>query len=142
LEGTLGLHLMEEQAIYASEVSQATNAAKWAHLVMRKLWKISWALWENRNEEEHKSDQDNHLKQLLRQVDKEIDMGTQGHQQLKKWFSRNMIEKVRKGTAGYISCWLRSLSMIRTRLAWIADLSDGYNQMRKVMRQFLTQTTK
>jgi hypothetical protein len=51
LEGILGRHWTDEQNIYHSEVSQATSGKKWAHLVIRKLWRIAWDLWEHRNAE-------------------------------------------------------------------------------------------
>jgi hypothetical protein len=82
LEGILGKHWGEEQTLYKEQDNLATSGQKWAHLVIRRLWKIAWELWQHRNKEAHKNDTSIQLENLLQQVRQEMERGTQGIQSL------------------------------------------------------------
>ena len=137
LEGIMGLHWMEQQHHYASTHSKAMNASKWAHLTIRKLWLIAWALWQHRNEEAHKNDQSQLMETLHLKVQEEIDIGTQGYQELQPWFSHEETTRVLNGNHIYITCWLNAVRARRERFLRREQNAPTFVQMRNTMRQFL-----
>jgi hypothetical protein len=137
MEGTLGRHWSEEQSIHYQNESEATDGNKWAQLVIRKLWIIAWDLWQNRNNEEHQNDEENERQRLLEEVEKEIQLGTEGYTTMEIFFSQLAVDKVRKGHTAYITLWLQSVQIRRERYKRIRESSKGYQQMRQTLRQFL-----
>jgi hypothetical protein len=68
MEGVMGKHWAEEQEWYRQQNPEVTSGHKWAQLVIRRLWKITWDLWQHRNEMDHKNDQQLELSQLQAQA--------------------------------------------------------------------------
>ena len=137
LEGIIGKHWSEEQQFYRTTNNLATSGTKWARLIIRKLWKIAWDLWSNRNNEAHKNDDQNLMTQLLQQVQHEFDLGIQGHQELQPYFTVQAKDSVLKGNTQYIQGWLRNISARRQRLLRKQEDSADIQQMRQTLRQFL-----
>jgi hypothetical protein len=97
MEGVMGQHWAEEQEWYKQQHPEAKSGQQWAQLVIRRLWKIAWDLWQHRNEMEHKNDQQLELAQLQVQAKTEIEIGHRGYTSLKFLFTSDVVEKVIKG---------------------------------------------
>jgi hypothetical protein len=138
LEGTLGRHWEDEQTHFAETNSSATSGRRWAHLVIRKLWKIAWEMWLHRNAQAHRNDSIETLQQSLQLVQQELDKGTQGYQELKHFFTSEEKERVLQGNLTYVTCWLRAVQSRRLRRTRHQAQSSEFNQMRNTLRQFLT----
>ena len=114
------------------------SGQKWAHLTIRKLWKIAWDIWDHRNQEAHKHDTQLEMDNLLRQAQNEIEIGARGQQDLQHFLSQEEQYKVLRGNAQYIQCWLRSVQARRSREHRRQQTSSDFSRMRHTLRQFLT----
>ena len=141
LEGILGRHWEDEQDHFKEIETEATSGSKWAHLIVRKLWKIAWDLWMNRNEEAHRHDDQQELDDLLAQVTDEIQIGTQGYIALQTWFHPTEIRRVQQGDKAYIHSWINAVRARRSRFERRQEISPEFERMRNNLRQFLTVTT-
>jgi hypothetical protein len=68
---------MLQQLVYLERCSIERNSQQWAGMVVDRLWKIAWEMWQHRNHKEHKDNINKELAQLWKQVEQEIEIGTQ-----------------------------------------------------------------
>ena len=71
------------------------------------------------------------------ELEKEIQLGTEGYTTMEIFFPQPAVDKVRKGHTAYITLWLQSVQIRRARYKRIRESSKGYQQMRQTLRQFL-----
>jgi hypothetical protein len=67
----LGTKWKDYQIIYYSNRSFKKLGTKWAHLVIQKLWKIAWAMWQNRNNKDDKNKRNKELDFLQQRYKKD-----------------------------------------------------------------------
>jgi hypothetical protein len=136
LEGCLSSKWMEWQETYLQNESIQRSSHKWAELVVRKIWKIAWAMWQHRNQKEHYNDNIKELNELRSKVDLEISKGTQQIRELEILFSNNTLEKVKQGDRGYMTAWLRNVT---ARRKWVERQENSHEMtsMRRIMHRFL-----
>jgi Reverse transcriptase (RNA-dependent DNA polymerase) len=137
MEGVLGKHWAEEQDWYKQQQSEVTSGRKWAQLVIRRLWKIAWDIWQHRNEMEHKHDQQIELQRLRELANTEIEVGPKGYGTMQFLFTPDMINKVMNGNRDYVANWIRSVQVRRQRHERIEKQSGAFINMRNMMRRFL-----
>ena len=137
IEGTLGKHWSEEQNMYKTQDHDATSGQKWAHLVIRRLWKIAWDVWQHRNEAAHCNDTQALRDILLRQVQDEFDTGIAGIRELQPFLQIHTKDTVLRSNNQYLQSWLRSVKARRTRDIRKQTTSTEFDQMRQTLRQFL-----
>jgi hypothetical protein len=58
LEGCIGTHWKIIQEKFYLNQSIQRSGVRWAQLVVRRLWKIAWEMWQNRNKKAHQDDQE------------------------------------------------------------------------------------
>jgi hypothetical protein len=97
----------------------------------KKLWQIAWELWQHRNNEEHKDDQEKI--QHVQIIQEEIQLGTENFLKLNKLFEAKEIEKVKSNNSGYMRAWIRLVQAIRKREHKREDETGGVRQMRTLM---------
>ena len=131
-------HQINQQTLYKEQNHSATSGQKWAHLVIRKLWKIAWEIWQHRNNEAHKNDSAIQLEELIQQARRETEKGTQGILSLQVLMSSDETDRVFKGTSAYIQSWLRAVQARRNREAREQEQSTAIRQMQQTLRNFLT----
>jgi hypothetical protein len=137
IEGVLGLHWMEPQDHYTNDNQKAVNGSKWAHLIIRKLCKIAWELWQNRNAEAHSNDQEQLLERLHAKVIDEVTIEARGYADMERFFEEQELEQVRNGNSVFISCWLITIRARREQHQQREQMTPTFVQMRDAMRRFL-----
>ena len=138
MEGVLGKHWSEEQDWYKQQKSEVTSGRKWAQLVIRRLWKIAWDIWQHRNEMEHRHDQQKELFRLRELAKVEIEVGSKGYGSMQFLFTPEMVDKVLHGNKDYVANWIRSVQVRRQRQERVEAQSGAMINMRNMMRRFLT----
>jgi hypothetical protein len=105
-------------------------------MVIRKLWRIAWEIWQHRNEKEHDNDIGKEKEKLIQKVNEEIERGMDGAIDIANMLEENEIQKVLLGNVGYIRGWLRNLT---ARRAYVARGGNNreLQQMRHTMHRFL-----
>jgi hypothetical protein len=137
LEGVLGIHWQHQQEAYLTAKQSKKSGIQWSMMVIRKLWKIAWSLWQYRNTQEHAKDMDNEWSRLKEAVDAELEVGHQGIVGLDVLFRQQEIEKALRGQHGYTRAWLRNVKTRRQREFRKYEMSGEMERMRQVMRKFL-----
>jgi hypothetical protein len=136
LEGCLGISWTTAQEDYIREENIQQNSLKWGILVVRKLWKIAWELWQHRNLKEHNQDKEKETERIRIQIATEIEIGHQHINELYQFFKDTEINKLQGSNQGYQLAWLRN---VKARRTW-AKRQEGSNEMqskRRNLRQFL-----
>jgi hypothetical protein len=80
----------------------------------KKLWKIAWAMWENRNRKEHE-DKTLAADAVRKEVETEISLGTQNICKLRGMFLDSEIVKARGNNVSYSRAWVRQVRSVRKR---------------------------
>jgi hypothetical protein len=140
LEGCLSQVWVDEQDQFYSNNNIQKSGLGWAQLVIKRLWKIAWSLWENRNLKEHEQDTYREASKLQSQVEEEISVGAEGVPGLAFMFSEGEIEKVRGTNMAYKRAWLRNIKVRRKRAEQHDEDSRTMQSMRNTMRRFLNRT--
>jgi hypothetical protein len=69
---------------------------QWAKWTIKRIWKIAWEMWENRNKFEDENDVERTNKTIEERVAEEVELGTQNFIQLWYWFNTNELNKAKK----------------------------------------------
>jgi hypothetical protein len=115
LEGCIGTHWKQQQALYYKRIQSKKGHDQWAVRVIRKLWMIAWNMWENRNKKEHEEDKLRESEMIQTAVDQEIALGTQNIYNLESNFSDLELERAKGKNSSYSKAWLRQVRSIRAR---------------------------
>jgi hypothetical protein len=137
LEGYLGTHWQEYQEEYYQDTPYKKSGLGWSMMIIRKLWRIAWTLWEHRNKQAHLHDKANEKDQLQLQVESELVQGTQLISNLETLLSELELERVRGTHSGYIKSWLRNVRARRRRATQQLEDSRGIQLMRATVQRFL-----
>ena len=76
LEGCLSREWTNRQSQYFKDQNSRRSGQRWMSILIRRLWKIPWDLWQHRNHKEHMQDHEQMVSRLLQEVQEQI---TQGH---------------------------------------------------------------
>jgi hypothetical protein len=136
LEGCLGKHWIVQQGKYYSKHKIKKREEKWATLVVRRLWKIAWALWEHRNDKEHTNDKEKEYTELQMAVEEEIAKGWSDLQDADFMFTEDELNKARGKNLAYKRAWLRNVQGRRTA-AQLDPQQREMQAMRRNMYRFL-----
>jgi hypothetical protein len=93
-------------------------------------------MWQHRNAKEHKDDIEKQTQALRDEVQREIEKGTEGIQELHKLFTKDELEKVKGNNLAYARAWIRNVA---ARRRWVErqKSSSAMQGMRRIMQQFL-----
>jgi hypothetical protein len=138
LEGCLGNHWVDAQGQFYTNNSIQKSGAGWAELVIRKLWKIAWSMWEHRNTKEHSNDIENETNTIRAQVDVELARGGEGLYGSAHMFTEQEIEKVKGSNLAYQRAWLRNVKVRRAYNSHQAEGTQQIQRMRRFMQRFLS----
>jgi hypothetical protein len=136
LEGCIGQQWIQAQGSYLSRIKVKKSKERWAQLVIRRLWKIAWHLWENRNKKEHDRDVEREHMALQVAINAEIDKGSEGIADSHVLFSDSELSKARGCNLAYKRAWLRNVQA-RRRSATSGLSSRDMLLMRRTMHRFL-----
>jgi predicted Ser/Thr protein kinase len=106
-------------------------------MVIRKLWKIAWDIWQHRNHQEHCDDKQKEWERIQQEVQLEIQKGNEGIVDTAFMFMEDEIEKVKDGHMAYAKAWLRNLKARKRFTQRHSEGSSEIQQMRNLMRRFL-----
>jgi hypothetical protein len=137
LEGCIGIHWKEQQALYYKHIQSKKGAEQLAQKVIKRLWKIAWHMWDNRNKKEHEGDQSREEERIRAEVEKEIALGTQHILKLEPVFNESELQKARGSNLIYSQAWLRQARSIRAREIRREEQSGSTRQMRATLYRFL-----
>jgi Reverse transcriptase (RNA-dependent DNA polymerase) len=137
LEGCIRNHWKHYQAQYYNKIQSKKSSERWAQHIIRKLWKIAWNLWENRNKKEHEKDKATADERVKHEVESELLLGTQNIYHLRELYSDLEISKARGSNLSYAKAWLRQVQSIRAREKRREERSGSTRQMRNTMYKFL-----
>jgi hypothetical protein len=118
LEGCLGNHWQHAQASAFIKNEAKCNGITWAPLIVRRLWKIAWQIWEFRNKKEHSDDTQREEQRLNEATDK--DQGPNGHLELDQMMEERKVEEVHRAI---------KLRNVRARKKWMAKQQEGSREM-------------
>jgi hypothetical protein len=138
LEGCLGIHWQARQQSFFTIQKSRRSGHQWLIRVIRRLWKIPWTLWNNRNQMEHSHDQARITLELQGIIQEQLTEGGQGINELESWFTTEEIAKVVPiRDVPYAKMWLRSVRAARRRHQIRYSTRSELDRMRAVMRTFL-----
>jgi hypothetical protein len=109
LEGCIGQIWQDTQEYHIQMEQVQQRSQKWANMVVRKLWRITWDMWQHCNLKEHKDDKEKESSQIASVILNEIETGTQNIKELDIFFTEAELAKVQgrvpKGTKmhGYVT---------------------------------------
>ncbi len=137
LEGCLGFHWTNHQDRYFQAQNSKRSGHRWMAALIRRIWKIPWALWERRNLEVHKNNAASLLADLRAQVQTQVDLGPQDIPELQQWFAERELDSLQATRElAYLRMWLRHVKAAR-RLGETRRGSDReMASMRALMRAF------
>ena len=138
LEGCIGSHWRINQHNYFLRQNNRKSGHRWLVQLIRRVWKIPWALWNSRNQMEHLHDRAILIADLGNKVQDQINEGHGGIVELEPFFTENEISKVLPiKDIGYARTWLRNIRAVRRRDILRRGTQDELGRMRAVMRAFL-----
>jgi hypothetical protein len=142
MEGCLGEEWKMEQELFFKENAIKKSGERWAQLVIRKLWKIAWEIWQHRNKRSHLQDEQYELERVRSQVSDEIIKGFEEICEDKYLFSDSELEKVQGAgcSMAYAKAWLRNIRIRREKAQSRPQESREIELMRGNMYRFLNIT--
>jgi hypothetical protein len=136
LEGFLSIHWALRQDSYYNTLGSKKTGLQWAILTVRRLWKIAWTMWTNRNKFEHEKDEERQIIQIEEKLQAELEEGTQNIPNLERWFRETEVERA-KGSWRYAKAWMRQVQAIRKRERRREENTGQIRRMRNFMHQYL-----
>jgi hypothetical protein len=139
LEGVLGREWTNQQSTYFKDQNSRRSGHRWMSILIRRLWKIPWELWQHRNHKEHLQDHEKMVTQLMQDVQEQITQGHNEIEELVRLFNPDEIDKISSNSRDvpYIRGWLRNVRAARHRDNLRRGTRGEMDQMRAVMRVFL-----
>ncbi len=137
LEGCLGAHWRIRQDEYFKRCNSCRSGNRWMVALIRRIWKIPWALWNSRNQKEHEKDAAAALERLKVSINLEVDKGDRGIPELVMWFTESELEKVspvRDQT--YAQAWLRNVRAGRRRDVIRKGSASEVRRMQALLRNY------
>jgi hypothetical protein len=109
--------------------------------LIRRIWKIPWAMWQVRNAELHKHDLDNILDSLRDQVQGQLDRGHQDIPELQHWFSDFELASLQTTrNQAYLRMWLKHVKAARKFAEMRQESDQTLARMQAFMRAFVRPT--
>ena len=129
-----------KQREYYTWLQKRNTGKRWATTLIKKLWEISWDMWEHRNGELRNPESPASLREHAR-LDARIyheykDILTLAIKD-RRWFGRSK-EVIATETIAYKQQWLESVGLARARFA--RRHPPGLQAQRAAMRNFLHPT--
>ena len=138
LEGCLGSEWTGRQSQYFKAQHSRRSGHRWMSILIRRLWKIPWELWQHRNHKEHMQDHEKMVNQLFQEVQEQITQGHNEIDELVRFFNPEETDRVTSlRDLPYIRAWLRNVRAARRRDLLRRGTRGELDQMRAVMRAFL-----
>jgi hypothetical protein len=138
LEGCLGSHWQIQQGMFFKGQNSRRSSHRWMSQLIRRIWKIPWDLWLNRNQKEHQQDLEKMRAQLHQEVQEQISQGHGDIHDLLQFFHPHELEKVNTMRDPiYVRAWLRNVKAGRRRDTLRRGTNEELRRMRAVMRAFL-----
>ena len=111
VEGLLTHGWERLQSEYLQSMESKRNAGRWVRELIKKLWNVSWDMWDSRNGEVHKN-KATRKEQIIAQLNKEVmEAHTAGQintflPRMEKAFFRKGVTEILKGTEYQKRTWL------------------------------------
>ena len=131
LQGRLSLHWRIRQEAYYKTMGFRRTGRRWVEALIRKLWEISWNMWDHRNKVLHDKDRhkelgDNELGQMVRA---EYDKGGRDLAPRMKYLLAAALEEVLEYSVSRKKRWLRSVQAARELCARLRSQRDPAQPM-------------
>jgi hypothetical protein len=138
IEGLFSNEWQLQQASHYKKRGSLRSARRWQVNLIKHTWNIAWALWQDRNDAEHKNDQTTETEK----VDEEIRSIMSWYQEspnpiFAELFQVALIEQVTAGTLHVKKSWVQNLTAAKNRFDRRSTTTNELQGMRNVMARFL-----
>jgi hypothetical protein len=135
----LGWTVIQEQHYRATNAKPFHNGLRWLANLIRKLFDVSWDLWQHRNSVLHDKADGLRIRELRQQVKDELRTGPGRSQRLKLLFKTRQ-ETIMKRTDTQLEAWLYQVKTERDLLAQQTPAEREHLRQREFMRRFFQPT--